>query len=69
MEFATVLAAARSLGFEDRPRLAETLWQEIKRNLRMVSVTNWQQELDRPMAADKANPDDAVAWEVVRVCQ
>ena len=30
MEYATILAAARTLAFEDRYRLAETLWQEIE---------------------------------------
>jgi len=66
MEYATILEAANSLSLEDRIRLVEAVWQSIEAEQDQAELTEeFKQELDRRMAAYEANPEKAVAWEVV----
>jgi putative addiction module component (TIGR02574 family) len=64
MEYQAVLEAVRSLPVEDQMRLVSEVqedWQESDPDLTPELI----QELDRRIAAHKANPQSAIPWEVV----
>jgi len=67
MDLLAVLSAARTLSFDDRVALVQTIWQEIASAKANGALTEAQRhELDRRIADDDANPDDVVAWEVIK---
>jgi putative addiction module component (TIGR02574 family) len=67
MDLLAVLSAARTLSFDDRIALVQTIWHEITSAKANGALTDAQlRELDRRIADDDANPDDVVAWEVIK---
>jgi putative addiction module component (TIGR02574 family) len=54
------------LSVEDRLTLAQQLWDSIAEELSRLPLTEAQmQEVDRRLAAHRANPQAAVPWEQV----
>ncbi len=54
------------LSVEDRLTLAQQLWDSIAEEVnRLPLTTAQQQEIDRRLAAHRANPQAAIPWEHV----
>jgi len=54
------------LGVEDRLALAQQLWDSLAEEMRRSPLTKaQQQEVDRRLAAHRANPQAAIPWEQV----
>jgi putative addiction module component (TIGR02574 family) len=67
MDFATTLAAVRSLSPEERIRLVQVVCDDLAADQACPDLTEAQQrELDRRLADDDANPDDVIPWETIR---
>jgi len=67
MDFATTLAAARSLNLDDRIRLIQELCDEIASDPARLGLTEAQKrELDNRLGDDDANPADGIPWEVIQ---
>ena len=61
------LEEIRKLPVEERLQLVEDIWDTIVDELDQLPITPAQaEELDRRLAAHRANPDAAESWEVVR---
>jgi putative addiction module component (TIGR02574 family) len=64
-------ATLQSLGIDqlsvaDRLRLVQEIWDSISAEVERTPLTESQrQEIDRRLAAHRANPEAAVAWEQV----
>ena len=66
MDLQTILTAVESWSVQDRIRLVQELWNEIaeKSHDRELS-DDLKAELDRRLAAHRANPDAALPWDQV----
>ncbi len=54
------------LSAEDRLSLAQQLWESIAEEVKRLPLTReQQQEVDRRLAAHRANPQAAIPWEQV----
>jgi putative addiction module component (TIGR02574 family) len=54
------------LSVEDRISLAQEIWDSIAEKVERMPLTEAQQrEVDRRLAAHRANPQAAIAWEHV----
>lgn len=54
------------LSAEDRLSLAQQLWESIAEEVKCLPLTReQQQEVDRRLAAHRANPQAAIPWEQV----
>ena len=54
------------LSVEDRLALAQQLWDSIAEEVERLPLTQAQrQEVDRRLAAHRANPQTAIPWEQV----
>jgi putative addiction module component (TIGR02574 family) len=54
------------LSVEDRLTLAQQLWDSIAEEVKHLPLTRaQQQEIDRRLAAHRANPQAAIPWEQV----
>ncbi len=54
------------LSVEDRMSLAQQLWDSIAEEVSRLPLTRPQQEeVDRRLAAHRANPQAAIPWEIV----
>jgi putative addiction module component (TIGR02574 family) len=55
------------LSVEDRLKLVEEIWDSIATDSTALPLTpDQRQELERRLAAHKANPEEAVPWSEVR---
>jgi putative addiction module component (TIGR02574 family) len=53
-----------ALGFEDKLRIVEALWDSIAQRPESIPVPEWQkQELDRRKTAAQSNLQDGITWE------
>jgi putative addiction module component (TIGR02574 family) len=58
--------ALDQLSVEDRLTLAQQLWDSIAEEVNRLPLTRaQQQEVDRRLAAHRANPQAAIPWEQV----
>jgi len=56
------------LSVEDRLTLAQQIWDSIAEEVNRLPLTKaQQQEVDRRLAAHRANPQAAIPWEQVEV--
>ena len=54
------------LSVEDRVALAQQIWDSIAEEMKRLPLTKaQQQEVDRRLAAHRANPQAAIPWEQV----
>jgi putative addiction module component (TIGR02574 family) len=58
--------ALDQLSVEDRLTLAQQLWDSVAEEVKRLPLTRaQQQEVDRRLAAHRANPHAAIPWEQV----
>ena len=67
MELSTALSEIGSLSVDERIELVEAIWDSIAAEPGQPELTEAQrQELERRLAAHRANPADVVPWEEVK---
>jgi putative addiction module component (TIGR02574 family) len=62
-----MISSWQELNIEERLALAQQIWDSVAADLEKQPLTPAQRaELERRIAAADANPDEGVAWEVIR---
>ena len=67
MDLATTLAEIAELSIDDRLRLIDAIWDSIAAEAGEAALSVEElQELERRLAAHRANPEHVVSWEEVK---
>jgi putative addiction module component (TIGR02574 family) len=65
-DFTSVLSDAQGLPESERLRLIEALWNTVEPSGAPVFSEEWEQEIERRLAALDAGEAETIPWDVVR---